>query len=521
MKMKIYMFLIVLFVTLPVSSAFFGSDDMSTVVSSGISGVNGTDGIDGINGSNLTINVTQNPDFSYWWNFSDGTSFLTAILKGSNGSDGSQGIQGVNGTNGTDGINGTNASITSNSNLINVSNGVITDTINNSVQLSSTSQVTGLDTALSGKEPTISTGSANYFWNGSKVFVQLVSSYISDFTSAVQTIITNGGYVTNSTMDKNYNNLSNIPNNFQNRSISKYINTTNLISENIINAAEIRESDPDTNCGDGACGVYMKVRKTETRSILIEIPIDITNIGTILNISIYKVGGTLSGAYKVYVYNTGQFWENNVTWNTRPNDTALIGDYAFDDETGWHVYNIPIEKLTSKYLHFTYIDQNVYNQYSGDEGAQIPYIEYNIYNNNFPNSSLPNYLLISNLNSTMDKNLSNYTFPQNILYGKPAFAWTNGSNNLSSGIILDYQMGYNGTYQKLELKSQQSGSINVTVYNATDNAYICSAAIVSGTSAITTCTPYSFVLDQWIYYKIISVTGIRDVTVSPRAIRAG
>jgi len=122
-------------------------------------------------------------------------------------------------------------------------------------------------------------------------------------------------------------------------------------------------------------------------------------------------------------------------------------------------------------------------------------------------------------NLTVDKNLSNYTFPQNILYGKPAFAWTNGSNNLAINTILDYQMGYNGTYQKLELKSQQSGSINITVYNATDNAYICSAAIVAGTSAITTCTPYNFVLDQWIYYKIISVTGIRDVTVSPRVIR--
>lgn len=109
---------------------------------------------------------------------------------------------------------------------------------------------------------------------------------------------------------------------------------------------------------------------------------------------------------------------------------------------------------------------------------------------------------------------------QNMRWEKPAFAWTNGTNVLAANTRLDYQMGYNGTYSHIDLKSQQSGSINVTVYKS-DDTYICSATITANTIGSADCTPYAFVRDEWIYYKIISVVSIKDIAVSPRVERTG
>lgn len=104
---KIYLitaFLIML--SLPSSAAFiFGSDDMSTVVSSGINGINGTNGTNGtsINFTSITANGTD--PYAFDWLFNTGFFYTTPNLRGATGATGSQGIQGING------INGTNASI--------------------------------------------------------------------------------------------------------------------------------------------------------------------------------------------------------------------------------------------------------------------------------------------------------------------------------------------------------------------------------------------------------------------------
>ena len=59
-------------------------------------------------------------------------------------------------------------------------------------------------------EPKISTGNNNFFWNGTKVFVQILSSYISDFNVTVQGIINTNtaGFINNITSDKNVSNLT-------------------------------------------------------------------------------------------------------------------------------------------------------------------------------------------------------------------------------------------------------------------------------------------------------------------------
>lgn len=68
--------------------------------------------------------------------------------------------------------------------------------LNASVQVPSTAQVTGLDTALAGKEPTVTGSTNNVFWNGQKAWIALNSANISDFTTAVRSQISAGANLT-------------------------------------------------------------------------------------------------------------------------------------------------------------------------------------------------------------------------------------------------------------------------------------------------------------------------------------
>jgi len=84
----------------------------------GIDGLNGTNGVDGLNGTNgidgqngtsvIFVNIIDNLDGTYIWQFSDGYNFTTGNLTGKQGVQGIQGVAGLNGTNGVDGVNGTN-----------------------------------------------------------------------------------------------------------------------------------------------------------------------------------------------------------------------------------------------------------------------------------------------------------------------------------------------------------------------------------------------------------------------------
>ena len=93
------------------------------------------------------------------------------------------------------------------------------------INLSNSSQVIGnlsqtniseLVSDLAGKEPTISTSTASKFYGWDKTWKDIVSSYISDFNSAVNITVdknlsnyTNApGFVTNTTMDRNLSNAT-------------------------------------------------------------------------------------------------------------------------------------------------------------------------------------------------------------------------------------------------------------------------------------------------------------------------
>jgi len=68
--------------------------------------------------------------------------------------------------------------------------------VNSSAQLGSTAQVTGLNTALSGKEPSITGSTNNLFLTGLKTWGSLSSANISDFSNGVRGLIIGSAPVT-------------------------------------------------------------------------------------------------------------------------------------------------------------------------------------------------------------------------------------------------------------------------------------------------------------------------------------
>jgi len=115
--------------------------------------------------------------------------------------------------------------------------------------------------------------------------------------------------------------------------------------------------------------------------------------------------------------------------------------------------------------------------------------------------------------------ITDSTYNTSYTYGGFDVPFQNGSNNLT--LESSYgQAKYNGIITNLAALSVQTGSINITLSNKTLGTFICSVVITSGTDATTQCTPYAFNRGDWLNTSIISVTGIRQVTLGVQTLRS-
>ena len=120
------------------------------------------------------------------------------------------------------------------------------------------------------------------------------------------------------------------------------------------------------------------------------------------------------------------------------------------------------------------------------------------------NVTIPN-LITTNLTSSAGTNL---------LAGGLPFTITNGTNVIGVDSPDYFYTVYPGTLTKLLAHSQQTGSINVSFWNASNsNSYIDSVLISAGTDGSQTLS-YAFGDETLIKYNVTSVTDIKQVSIA-------
>ncbi len=100
-----------------------------------------------------------------------------------------------------------------------------------------------------------------------------------------------------------------------------------------------------------------------------------------------------------------------------------------------------------------------------------------------------------------------------------SLSFSNGTSNISTGFVYQLPMLTAGTITQLTAYSIQSGSLNITVTNASTGQYKGSVTITNGTTGSSAGLDYSFNAGDLMNYTVISNTGIKQVTFSQKHIK--
>jgi hypothetical protein len=117
--------------------------------------------------------------------------------------------------------------------------------------------------------------------------------------------------------------------------------------------------------------------------------------------------------------------------------------------------------------------------------------------------------------STVNGNLMNWNATYNASYAKGggSFSIENGTNVIAAGYSNNFTTVYSGSFVKLIAHSAETGSINVSFWNASNsNSYIDSVVISTGTDGNKTLS-YAFGDETQIKYNVTSVTDIKQVSI--------
>ncbi len=160
--------------------------------------------------------------------------------------------------------------------------------------------------------------------------------------------------------------------------------------------------------------------------------------------------------------------------------------------------------------------------YNSTYAGTATIVDGNLANWNATYNSTYNALLTNAPNTTVSNNLVNWNATYNASYAKGglSFSIENGTNVIETGYSNNVTTIYAGTLTKLIAHSAQTGSINMSFWNATaGNTYIDSVVITSGTDGNKTLS-YAFSDETRIMFNVTSVADIKQVALTVKTTKS-
>jgi len=290
-------------------------------------------------------------------------------------------------------------------------------------------------------------------------------------------------------------------------------------------------------------------------------------------VSFEETAGTHNYGWEVYSNKKGTIYSRNFsafflvngsygsesTYNSTYDAYSALITTLQNNDTADRVYVndtfLPIGTYSGDFPNTTIVDKLDISTYAGDfpnttianldgdypNSTLVNYLPIATYSGNFPNSSLVNYLLTSAYsgdfpNNTVAGNLANWNATYNSTYaattttvdgnlatwnatynatyadGGLPILFTNGSSALAAGWVYQLRTPQAGIITALYADSIETGSINITVSNATTGTGLGSVLITSSNAGSTTGLSAEFCSGCLYNYTIISNTGIKQVS---------